>query len=349
MEFKIVFAGCGDIAFRWLDHITKRDDCEIVAVADKNPQRFERWAKKYKLNCPVYTSVDEAIEKAKGNLLIDLTYVTTHRDVVISALKAGYNVFGEKPMAFDEEQANDMLRAVRQTGKRYIIMQNRRYIDQVKKIKEMVASGIMGQPSYLCSEIFVNADLNSIRNQLEYPQLQDNNVHAFDQARFMLSGNPKSVYYHSFNPKGSQYIGDAASDAIFEFDNGSVFSFRGYTGVEGCFTSWNNVWRINCERGSIIWDGENDVHYEYTKEAGSIFKGIPYISGTIKKPEICRDQHDIALEDFFDALKTGKPIGSDCGENIHSIAMVFASIKSIKEKRKVEIEINEEYPYIVLK
>ena len=348
MKFRIIFAGCGAIAFRWFDHITKRDDCEIIAIADKNRANAERYCERYNIKCNIYESVEEALEKEKGNLLIDLTYVTVHHDIVTAALRAGYDVLGEKPMGFTVDQVNDMLKTVDETGKRYIVMQNRRYIDQAKKIKELVASGVMGAPSYLCGEIFVCADLASIRNDFKYPQLQDNNIHSFDLARYLVGGTPKSVHYHSFNPKGSLYTGDGAGDAVFEFDNGCVYSFRGFNGAEGCYTSWDNVWRVCCERGTVTWDGAGDVHYEYTEQSGNYFKGIPYISGTIEKPEKVRDQHDGALEEMFGALISGRPSGTECKDNIKSIAMVLASVKSIEEGRRVEIKFNDTFPYLEL-
>jgi len=208
-------------------------------------------------------------------------------------------------------------------------------------------SGKIGEPVMICGEIFVHADLSSIRNQLESPQLQDNTIHAFDQARYMANGNPISVYYHSFNPKGSKYTGDAAGIAIFEFDNGAVFEFRGYQGAEGCHTTWNNSWRVLCERGTILWDGNlnSDARYEYAEKTGI----YSYQKGTIEKPETILDTNAREAEDFLDGLKTGRRPSTDCKDNMHSIAMVFACVKSIKEGRKVKIEVNDSYPYIVLK
>ena len=349
MKHKIIFAGCGGIAFRWLDHITKRDDCEIIAIADKNLDNARAYCERYNITCNLYDNVKEALEKEKGTLLIDLTYVTVHCEVVTMALRAGYDVLGEKPMAVSVEQVNEMLKAVDETGKRYFLMQNRRSIDQVKKIKEVINSGILGAPAYICGEIFVPADLNSIRNQFKYPQLQDNNIHSFDLARYLLDAKPLSVHYHSFRPTGSRYAGDSACDAVFEFDKDVIYSFRGYNGAEGCLTSWDNVWRIMCEKGSIVWNGVGDAFYEYSDNAGDIFSGIPYKSGVIKAPEVVSDQHDMALEDLFDALETGRTPSTDCKDNVYSIAMVLASIKSIEENRKVEIEVNDSYPYLVLK
>ncbi len=349
IKHNIIFVGCGAIAYRWLDHITKRDDCKILAIVEKNPANAKRYMDKYGIECSVYEDMDEALAKEKGDLLIDLTFVTVHSSVVTKALRAGYDVFGEKPMAFTVDQVNDIMQAVKETGKHYFVMQNRRFIDQVKKIKELLATGICGAPVYLTGEIFVPADMGSIRNDFKYPQLQDNNIHSFDLARYLVDGKPKSVYYHSFRPKGSMYTGDSACDAVFEFDNDLIYSFRGYNGAEGCWTSWDNVWRIVCEKGTICWDGEGDVKYQYFDEAGDIYRGKGFHEGVIKKPDVVRDQHDGALEDLFDALETGRKPGTDCTDNIYSIAMVLASVKSADEHRKVEIIVNDTYPYLTLK
>ena len=36
IKHNIIIVGCGAITFRWLDHITKRDDCKVLALVDRN-------------------------------------------------------------------------------------------------------------------------------------------------------------------------------------------------------------------------------------------------------------------------------------------------------------------------
>lgn len=343
-QFRIIAVGCGSISYRWFDHIAQRDDAEVLAIVELDEERARRSIEKYGFGARIYRTLADALAHEKGNIVLDLTFVTVHHEIVIQALRAGYDVLGEKPMAMSVEQANKMVRVADETGKKYILMQNRRYIDQVQKIRALIASGLMGDPVMVCGEIFVGADMGSIRNQLKYPQLQDNNIHIFDQARFMTGRDPLSVYYHSYNPKGSKYDGDAAGMAIFEFTEGCAFSFHGYNGAEGFHTSWDHNWRILCERGTILWDGFGDVSYQYADKVGV----YQYKDGVILKPEVVRDQHDLALEDIFAALKENRTPGTDCRDNLHSIAMVFASVKSIEEKRKVGIVVHDREPYIVL-
>ncbi len=344
-SFRIILVGCGDISHQWIQHIIRRKDCEFAALVEINTERAAAIKEKYSLDCPVFTTLDEAMKKVEANLVCDLTYVTVHHEIVTKALYAGYDVLGEKPMAVSAEQANEMALAAERTGKRYIVMQNRRYIQQVRDIRKLIQSGIMGKPVFVCGEIFVAADMASIRNQLAYPQLQDNNIHIFDHARYLADAKPVSVYYHSFNPTGSKYAGDAAGVAIFEFDNGAVFSFQGYNGAEGCHTSWDHSWRICCERGTILWNGKDDVRYEYTETVGT----YQYKSGIIHAPAQVRSQHDWALEDMFHALITGEKASTEYTDNLHSIAMVFGCLKSIQEGRKVGIQVRDEFPYITLK
>lgn len=343
-SYNIVLAGCGVISEKWLDHICRRDDCRIIALVDLNMERAQATREKYRLDCAVYSDVSAALGNERGNLFIDLTYVTNHCATVICALNAGYDVLGEKPMAFSVEQVNAMLKAVAETGKRYIVMQNRRYIPQVRDMRQLIGSGLLGAPVFICGDIFVPADMLSIRNTLKYPQLQDNNIHAFDQARFLVGGRPTSVYYQSFNPLGSKYVGDAACCASFEFDNGCVFGFRGYNGAEGCHTTWDHDWRVVCERGTAIWHGEGDVLCEYT----DIPATYQYRRAVIQAPAVIPEQHDAALSDMFAKLKSASPAQTECWDNVYSIAMVLASVKSADEKRRVGIRVDNTYPYLSL-
>jgi predicted dehydrogenase len=126
--------------------------------------------------------------------------VTVHSQIVIEALEAGCHVFGEKPMTLTREEALEMVKATDRTGKVYNVMQNRRYQKPVRALKELVDFGLLGDIWTINADIFVGEDLASIRNSLEFPMLQDNAIHTFDQARFITGQDPLSVYCHSYNP-----------------------------------------------------------------------------------------------------------------------------------------------------
>ena len=73
-------------------------------------------------------------------------------------------------------------------------------------------------------------------------------IHQFDLARDLIGAEPVSVYCDSYNPAWSWFGGDAAANAVFEFDGGARFSFTGSWCAPGLETSWNGRWRVSAER-----------------------------------------------------------------------------------------------------
>ena len=74
----------------------------------------------------------------------------------------------------------------------------------------------------------------------------------------MIGKKPLAVYCHETNPKGSWYRHGASANAIFEFDDGAVFTYRGSWCAEGANTSWESRWRIVGSKGTILWDGADE-------------------------------------------------------------------------------------------
>ena len=58
--------------------------------------------------------------------------------IVTTAMQAGCNVMGEKPMAETYADAEEIVELSKQTGKRYAVMQNRRYLKQIRAYRDVV-------------------------------------------------------------------------------------------------------------------------------------------------------------------------------------------------------------------
>ena len=335
-KYRIAVTGCGAVSHHWIKYIKTRDDVELVSLVDINQANAENIKSLYELQCPIYTNLTSALKETRPNLVFDLTYVTTHVDVVTEALRAGCNVFGEKPMALTQNEADLMIKTAKETGKIYSVLQSRRYVKGFRALKDIVSSGVIGEPGFVCADIFVQGDISSIRNQLEKPMLMDNAVHTFDQARFILNAEPVSVYCQSFNPAGSMYHGDAAGICIFEMSNGSIFDYRCQLGIKGCLTSWESAWRIMGSKGTAMWDGVGDAYYEIPDEskAGSLY---PYKKITVESQYEGPENHAGSISEMFDALEKGRKAETDCEDNYKSIQMVFFAEKSAELGRKVTI------------
>lgn len=333
-KLKVLFVGCGAVSRPWLEYTLSRKDVAIVGIVELNAAVAQAAKEKYNLDCPIFDDLEKALEELRPDIIYDLTYVTVHSQIVIEALEAGCHVFGEKPMTLTREEALEMVKATDRTGKVYNVMQNRRYQKPVRALKELVDFGLLGDIWTINADIFVGEDLASIRNSLEFPMLQDNAIHTFDQARFITGQDPLSVYCHSYNPKDSKYKGDAAGTCIFEMSKGAVFVYNCVMGTEGCNTSWESSWRIIGSKGSAIWDGFNDpvAEIRVPGSAERIFETV--------KPQAKwngKYQHHGCLEEMFDALLSGRMSETDCHDNYKSISMVFSSVDSIRSGSKVKV------------
>jgi predicted dehydrogenase len=135
-----------------------------------------------------------------------------------------------------------------------------------------------------------------------------------------------AVYCNSYNPSWSWYAGDAAAEVIFEFASGCRFSFSGSWCSPGLETSWNGEWRVSGERGSAVWDGDNEP-----KAADGDGRPIPGTVGA--EPE----QIAGSLAEFLQVLESGAIPSGEAHSNVLSLAMMEASIRSAGEGRRVLI------------
>ena len=335
--YNVMVVGCGAISNEWFPVLAKRPDANIVAVVDIRPESAKARIEQYGISCPIYTDFDEALATVKPDVVVDLTFPMCHHDITVKSLRAGVNVFGEKPMAMTREEAQDMLKVAKETGKVYDVLQNRRFLPGIRALKEAVDSGILGDIWMTNCEIYVNSDLASVRNSLPYPMLQDQAIHSFDSARFILSADATSVYTHSYRTKDSHYggtPGDNAGACIFEMSNGSVLVFNAVMDTDYMKTAWHSQFRIIGTKGTAIWNGFDQVaHAEIRQSDGSIAKM------DLKPNENWKgiEWHEGAIDEMFCDLESGKESAASCFHNYGSVAMEYSALDSIKSGKKEEV------------
>lgn len=334
--YRIVLAGCGSMANEWVKVALGRMDCEIVGLLDILPENAAAMAQRHGLQAAVYTDLPSAINATCANLVFDVTIPSSHKDIAITAMRMGCDVFGEKPMASSLEEAAEMVRVAKETGKTYSVMQNRRYIRHGRALARAIQSGAIGTPGFITADFFLGPHFGGFRDVMESPLILDMAIHTFDQARAYSGCDPVSVYCQEFNPQGSWYQGNASAVCIFEMTNGCVFCYRGSWCAEGCGTSWDARWRVVGSQGSAEWDGPGEPVIEAVVPPAE-----PMFFHPIQRVEVtyddAREGHAGCLDDMFLALSQGQKAPTDCEDNIKSVAMVFAAIQSAREGRKVPI------------
>ena len=337
-KFKIILAGCGGMGNNWIGYILKRKDAEIVGLCDIIIERAEEFKKNY--NLPDETGVFDDIKKALAacsgtNLVVDCTTPNAHEYIVTSAMNAGADAIGEKPMAETREQALNEILVSDKTGRSYAVMQNRIYLPGMRTIRKSLSENLIGRLGSVSSDFFIGAHFGGFRDLMDNVLILDMAVHTFYQARFLIGANPKSVYCHEFNPVGSWYKGCASAVAIFEFENGVVYDYRGSWCSEGFNTSWECDWRIIGENGTIKWDGYNNPVAQIKKSGETGFT-IPNSETKLELLDIGENHgHYGCFDEMFAALAEKRRAETDCRENYYSMNMVYSAIESAKCGKKV--------------
>ncbi|MDF2960040.1 MAG: putative dehydrogenase [Paenibacillus sp.] len=338
-KFRIVQVGCGKMAARWVKYALSREDTEIVACVDIRLEAAEAMVRENNLNCGSFTSLEEAINATDANLVFDVTIPEVHKQVVTAAIKYGCNVIGEKPMAATMADAVEVEKYVRESGRSYAVMQNRRFVKQIRELRGMIAEGVIGQAGHVTANFFLAPHFGGFREAMDNPLLLDMAIHTFDQARFLLQADPVSVYCHEFNPAGSWYRGNAAAVCIFEFSDGTVFTYNGSWCAEGAPTSWHADWRVVGSKGTAVWDGTNPPYCSVVtegQEPGTYMRDCERVNPS--KEWNGQEGHNGCFDDMFAALAEGRPAETDSSDNLKSMAMVFGAIKSARTGGKVRID-----------
>jgi len=338
MNKRLLLAGCGGMSRVWVEHILEfHKDAEFVALADLSLPAAEGCRERYKLPCPAFTRVQEAIEKTSPDIVLDVTIPGAHESVATAAMESGLDVFSEKPMSDSYEACKRLTALSDRTGRAYTIMQNRRYNKNIRAYRDIVNSGVIGKSGYLGADFFIGAHFDGFRVLMDNPLVLDMAIHTFDQARFISGADPVSVYCHEWNPPGSWYKGCANAVAIFEMTGGLVFCYRGSWCAEGANTSWECAWRAQGERGTAVWDGGGDVYAEIPGDGAR--QGL---INTFKRVETAfdwtgREGHAGCIDDMFAAYESKTAAPTDCHDNIQSMRMVFGAIESARSGRKLSL------------
>lgn len=338
-QYNVVLVGCGGMANAWMKNAQEMPSLKVVGLVDIRPEAAEALADKYQLpRSVVYRTLAEAIEKGKADLVFDVTIPGAHHEVVMTALRAGCHVLGEKPLSDNMSSAREMVKAAAQSGKVYAVMQNRRFDPNIRAVRKALSEGTIGDVEEVHSDFYIGAHFGGFRDLMDDVLIVDMAIHTFDQARYLSGCDPVSVYCHSFNPKHSWYKGNASAICIFEMSNGVVYTYRGSWCAEGLQTSWESSWRIIGAKGTMLWDGAAGIRAARLKPEGKPGFHREMEELVVKPEALAHGGHGGLIRDYVECLGKGETPLTVCSDNIKSLAMVMAAVESSRTGKKVRVE-----------
>ena len=115
---------------------------QIIAGCDTLKEKRDRFAARY--NCPVYRRAGDLVADPNVEMVSVATRSVDHLKHATMALAAGKHVFQEKPITVDYAEAKRLAAAANRAKGRLFIRHNRRNEAAFLHIRQIMASGILG-------------------------------------------------------------------------------------------------------------------------------------------------------------------------------------------------------------
>lgn len=149
-KVRVGIIGTGWIAEEHIKNYLKRPDVEVVAASDIVPGKAKKFCEQFGApDATCYEDTHEMLEKEQLDIVSICTYNCQHAPCAIDALNHGVNVMLEKPFTVTLEEAVEVMKAEKKSGKLLTIGFQPRMSEYVKLLKEVVDSGELGDIYYL--------------------------------------------------------------------------------------------------------------------------------------------------------------------------------------------------------
>ena len=149
-KLRIGFIGTGGIANSHMKAYKQFDDVEVVAGADLIEGKAADFFAKYDLpNVRCYTDYKQMIAECDLDAVSICTYNRQHAVPAMYAMQHGLHVLLEKPMTVTLDEAIEVMKAEKASGKILSIGFQPRFDPNMQEIGRIVRSGVLGKIYYI--------------------------------------------------------------------------------------------------------------------------------------------------------------------------------------------------------
>lgn len=354
-KLKFGIIGTGWIAESHVESLKQMKDVEIVAGADLIPGKAEKFFKRYGVpDARLYPDHKAMLAAEELDAVCVCTYNRTHAECTIDALDAGVNVLLEKPMCVTIEEAADIMRAEKRSGKLLSIGFQPRMDENMKMIKKIVQSGELGKIYYIQTgggrrrgipnSTFIEdrtAGIGALGDIGCYSL--DMVLNAIDYPKPLTVSGYRSGFFGA-NPK----YNNPADAARFNVDDFAAAFIR----LEGdIILDFRIAWAMHIDTpgDTIIMGTEGALRIPSTEcwngSVGGPMKLYRDVAGAQVEFEIplCEEGDSFGglfykkLRSFADAIKNGGEPPVPSSQILYNQAIIDGIVKSAEQKREIEI------------
>jgi polar amino acid transport system substrate-binding protein len=301
--------GAGSFAQNFLLPALNKE-ADMVGVVTARANNARNIADKYLFEF-ASTNSDDIFTNHKINTVFIATRHDSHAKFVLEALRAGKNVFVEKPLCLTEDELHTIANEYVKAGAHLMVGFNRRFAPFIEKAKRAFS-----ESTPLAINIRVNAGAAPADSWIQNPQMGGGRIigevcHFVNLASYLANSPVKSVSAISLNE--TQALNDTLTVNL-KFSNGSIAQI-------GYFSNGNKS--VNKEQIEVFGGGLvvriND------------FRELIISGKSERKISASQDKgHPAEIKAFCDAIKNGKATPISFDEIYNTTLATFKVVESIK-------------------
>jgi predicted dehydrogenase len=328
---RIAILGCGSFAHRHARTLQKlKNDFEMVAFCNRTIEKAAKFSKQYtNRQAPVFADHHQMFAQIALDAVLICLPPYAHSDEVEIASNLGIHIFIEKPIALTSERGWRMVNAAEQAGIVTQVGFMFRFGAAIEHLKAKIDSGEAGPIGLISARYFCNS-LHAPwwrKRNLSGGQFVEQVIHMADLMRFLM-GDALTVYSRQeniFHQEVNDYTVEDVSATVLSFASGGLGVIYATNGAIP--NRWINDYRVVSRNLTMEFTDANHATFHYTAESS-------------RQPEVIASDRDLYLsemQDFLDAIRTGRQTRTPLREGAKSLDLALAATNSAKIRSEVQL------------
>jgi glucose-fructose oxidoreductase len=305
-----------------------KKNSHLVALVSGDPQKHRVLGKRYKVPVYGYDQFDECLALPEVDAVYIVLPNSLHAEYAVRAARAGAHVLCEKPLALDENQCLDMIRAAEDSEVKLMTAYRLHLESSNLAAMEAVRKGRIGEPRIFSSSFSfqIDAPNNRIDREVGGGVAWDIGVYCVNAARYLFRSEPEEVFAFRVKGKDPRFAEtEEAVSAVMRFPDDRLASFNVSFGAAS-----SSTYQLVGTKGSIRLD--NAYNYK-----GKMFLELQ-TKGTKKRTFPDRDQIGPELVYFSDCILNNKEVEPSGWEGLADVRIIRALYASADSGRPVRLE-----------
>lgn len=137
--------GCGDVTeVKSGPPLYKVANSRLVAVMRRDAVKAEDYARRHGVG-KWYSDADQLLKDPEINAVYVATPPSSHMEYALAAIKRGLNVYIDKPVTLNAQQARQIAEALKQSKSKVAVAHYRRALPSYLYVKDLLDSGAIGE------------------------------------------------------------------------------------------------------------------------------------------------------------------------------------------------------------